>query len=59
MLLNRIFERPLRFGEVDLARSLSHPGTGGRLRIVMDKLLRGARWLESSEMLAHRAQGMT
>jgi len=59
VLLNRIFERPLRFGEVDLARSLSHPGTGGRLRIVMDKLLRGARWLESSEMLAHRAQGMT
>ena len=41
-LLARIFERPLRFGESDLARSLSHLGDGSRLRRVMNKLVKGA-----------------
>lgn len=40
-LFARIFARPLRFGEADLARSQSHAGDGGRLRLVMDKLLAG------------------
>ncbi len=40
-LLARIFERPLRFNESDLARSQSHLGDGSRLRMVMDKLLKG------------------
>ena len=40
-LLARIFERPLRFNESDLARSQSHLGDGSRLRMVMDKLLNG------------------
>ena len=48
MLLKRVFERPLRFSEADLTRSISRPGTGSRLRIVMDKLLRGASWLASA-----------
>ena len=41
-LLGRIFERPLRFGESDLARALSHLGEGSRLRAVMRKLVNGA-----------------
>jgi hypothetical protein len=41
-LLKKIYERPLRFGEEDFARSLSLRGTGSRLRILMDKLFRGA-----------------
>ena len=40
-LFARIFARPLRFGEADLARSQSHAGDGSRLRLVMDKLLAG------------------
>ena len=40
-LLARMFARPLRFGEADVARSQSHAGDGGRLRMVMDKLLAG------------------
>ena len=40
-LLRRVFERKLRFSEGDLSRALSHVGEGSRLRIVMDKLLRG------------------
>ena len=47
MLLKKIFERPLRFEEADFARALSQRGTGSRLRIVMDKLFRGAAWLET------------
>lgn len=41
-LLARIYERPLWFGESDLARSLSHLGDGSRLRRVMNKLVKGA-----------------
>lgn len=41
-LLDRIFERPLLFNEIDFARSLSHLGDGSRLRTVLDKLLKGA-----------------
>ena len=50
MLLDRIYDRPLRFGEADFARSLSHSGTGSRLRIVMDKLLQGALWFNGCAM---------
>lgn len=41
-VLERIFERPLRFNESDLARSVSHPGDDSRLRLALGKLLRGA-----------------
>ena len=46
-LLEKLFLRPLRFSEDDFARSLSNLGTGSRLRLVMDKLMKGASWLES------------
>ena len=41
-LLARIYERPLRFGESDLTRSLSHLGDGSRLHRVVNKLVKGA-----------------
>lgn len=41
-MLERIFERPLRFNESDLARSVSHAGDDSRLRLALGKLLRGA-----------------
>ena len=44
-LLERVFERPLRFNESELARSVSHAGDVMRLRQALGKLLRGAqRW---------------
>ena len=41
-LLDKIFERPLRFHESDLALSLGPLGNVSRLRRVADKLLKGA-----------------
>ncbi|KAK9826476.1 hypothetical protein WJX81_003204 [Elliptochloris bilobata] len=40
-LLERVFDRPLRFHESELARSVSHAGDASRLRLTLGKLLRG------------------
>ena len=54
-LFERIFARPLRFGEADLARSQSHAGDGSRLRLVMDKLLAGEGDSANLQHLRHQS----